>query len=113
MERPLAVLFDIDGTLISTGGAGARSWRHAFDELYGIPADIGQFTDHRVMALGDNKVWVNGQVTPLEQLQTGPNFLGWEHPVAPAPVQTAVTTSATAPADPQVNDQTPTIPGVN
>ena len=45
MARPSAVLFDIDGTLISTGGAGARSWRHAFDELYGIPADIGQFTD--------------------------------------------------------------------
>ena len=39
------VLFDIDGTLIDTGGAGARSWRHAFDTLYGIPADIGQFTD--------------------------------------------------------------------
>lgn len=39
------LLFDIDGTLIISGGAGARSWRLAFDELYGIPADIGQFTD--------------------------------------------------------------------
>lgn len=45
MERPLAILFDIDGTLITTGGAGATSWRWAFDELYGIPADIGKFTD--------------------------------------------------------------------
>src|SRR5918912_349158 len=45
MARPLAVLFDVDGTLISTGGAGARSWRHAFNELHGIPADIGEFTD--------------------------------------------------------------------
>ena len=43
--KPLAVLFDIDGTLITTGGAGARSWREAFRDLYGIPADIGQFTD--------------------------------------------------------------------
>ncbi|MFF4827631.1 HAD family hydrolase [Streptomyces sp. NPDC001312] len=43
--RHLALLFDIDGTLIITGGAGARSWRPAFDELYGIPADIGKFTD--------------------------------------------------------------------
>ncbi|MGW4824004.1 HAD family hydrolase [Streptomyces sp. NPDC004227] len=43
--RHLALLFDIDGTLIITGGAGARSWRLAFDELYGIPADIGKFTD--------------------------------------------------------------------
>jgi phosphoglycolate phosphatase len=41
----IAVLFDIDGTLIITGGAGAASWRLAFDQLYGIPADIGQFTD--------------------------------------------------------------------
>jgi phosphoglycolate phosphatase-like HAD superfamily hydrolase len=41
----IAVLFDIDGTLIDTGGAGAASWRLAFDELYGIPADIGTFTD--------------------------------------------------------------------
>ena len=31
--------------MIVSGGAGADSWRLAFDELYGIPADIGQFTD--------------------------------------------------------------------
>jgi len=42
---PVAVLFDIDGTLISTGGAGARSWKWAFDKVVGIPADIGQYTD--------------------------------------------------------------------
>jgi phosphoglycolate phosphatase-like HAD superfamily hydrolase len=41
----LAILFDIDGTLIVTGGAGAESWRAAFDELYGRPADIGEYTD--------------------------------------------------------------------
>jgi phosphoglycolate phosphatase len=41
----IAILFDIDGTLLITGGAGAASWRLAFDELYGVPADIGQFTD--------------------------------------------------------------------
>jgi len=45
MERPIAILFDIDGTLITTGGAGAVSWRLAFEELYGIPADIGMFSD--------------------------------------------------------------------
>jgi phosphoglycolate phosphatase len=39
------LLFDIDGTLVSTGGAGAVAWRRAFEELHGIPADIGQFTD--------------------------------------------------------------------
>lgn len=45
MERPIAILFDIDGTLITTGGAGAVAWRMAFEELYGIPADIGMFSD--------------------------------------------------------------------
>jgi len=44
-SKYLAILFDIDGTLIISGGAGAASWRMTFDELYGIPADIGQFTD--------------------------------------------------------------------
>jgi phosphoglycolate phosphatase len=45
MAKRIAALFDIDGTLIITGGAGAAAWRLAFDELYGIPADIGKFTD--------------------------------------------------------------------
>jgi phosphoglycolate phosphatase len=44
-DSPRIVLFDIDGTLVSTGGAGAVAWRQAFEELHGIPADIGQFTD--------------------------------------------------------------------
>lgn len=39
------LLFDIDGTLVSTGGAGAVAWKQAFEELHGIPADIGKFTD--------------------------------------------------------------------
>jgi phosphoglycolate phosphatase len=45
MKRPQAILFDVDGLLITTGGAGARSWRWAFERLYGIPADIGEFTE--------------------------------------------------------------------
>jgi len=40
MPRTKAVLFDIDGTLIDTGGAGARSWSWAFEHLHGVPADI-------------------------------------------------------------------------
>jgi phosphoglycolate phosphatase len=44
-DQPRILLFDIDGTLVSTGGAGAVAWRRAFEELYGIPADIGKFTD--------------------------------------------------------------------
>ena len=44
-QAPVAVLFDVDGCLISTGGAGTKAWRHAFQRLHGIPADIGQFTE--------------------------------------------------------------------
>ncbi len=40
-----AVLFDIDGTLISTGGAGAIAWRRAFEELHGTPLDIREVTE--------------------------------------------------------------------
>jgi phosphoglycolate phosphatase len=37
---PPLVLFDVDGTLITSGGAGARAWAYAFDRLYGVAADI-------------------------------------------------------------------------
>ena len=40
-----AVLFDIDGTLLVTGGAGGRAWQHAFDELYGVDANVAERTD--------------------------------------------------------------------
>jgi phosphoglycolate phosphatase len=39
------ILFDIDGTLITTGGAGAVAWRDAFDDLYGNPLDIREVTE--------------------------------------------------------------------
>jgi phosphoglycolate phosphatase len=45
LPDPVAILFDVDGTLISTGGAGTRSWRWAFAELHGIPADIGEYSE--------------------------------------------------------------------
>jgi phosphoglycolate phosphatase-like HAD superfamily hydrolase len=40
-----AVLFDIDGTLLVTGGAGGDAWQRAFEELHGIEADIAEHTD--------------------------------------------------------------------
>jgi phosphoglycolate phosphatase len=41
VTKPVVVLFDVDETLVHTGGSGARSWKSAFDKLYGIAADIG------------------------------------------------------------------------
>jgi phosphoglycolate phosphatase-like HAD superfamily hydrolase len=44
ISKPVVVLFDVDETLVHTGGSGARSWKVAFNKLFGIPADIGQHT---------------------------------------------------------------------
>jgi phosphoglycolate phosphatase-like HAD superfamily hydrolase len=44
-EPPVAVLFDIDGTLISTGGAGARAWSRGFVDLYGVPANPDRLSE--------------------------------------------------------------------
>jgi phosphoglycolate phosphatase len=39
------ILFDIDGTLIDTGGAGAKSWTWAFEHAFDKPGvDIGKFS---------------------------------------------------------------------
>lgn len=40
-----AVLFDIDGTLLITGGAGGAAWQRAFEELYGVEANVAEHTD--------------------------------------------------------------------
>ena len=39
-----AVLFDIDGTLISTGGASDRAWKRAFKELHEVDVDVPAVT---------------------------------------------------------------------
>jgi phosphoglycolate phosphatase len=39
-----AILFDIDGTLISTGGASDRAWKRAFKELEGVNVDVPAVT---------------------------------------------------------------------
>lgn len=41
----LAVLFDIDGTLLVTGGAGGVAWQRAFAELHGVEANVAEHTD--------------------------------------------------------------------
>jgi phosphoglycolate phosphatase-like HAD superfamily hydrolase len=40
-----AVLFDIDGTILVTGGAGGIAWQRAFEELHGVEADVAEHTD--------------------------------------------------------------------
>lgn len=46
-EQPagtVALLFDIDGTLISTGGASDRAWHRAFRELQGVEVNVPDYT---------------------------------------------------------------------
>jgi phosphoglycolate phosphatase len=39
-----AILFDIDGTLISSGGSSDRAWHRAFEELHGVDVQIAKIT---------------------------------------------------------------------
>lgn len=39
-----ALLFDIDGTLISTGGASDRAWHRAFAGLHGVDVKVPAYT---------------------------------------------------------------------
>jgi len=43
-SRTRAVLFDIDGTLISSGGASDRAWKRAFEELQAVEVDVPAVT---------------------------------------------------------------------
>jgi phosphoglycolate phosphatase-like HAD superfamily hydrolase len=45
MSDAHAVLFDIDGTLLVTGGAGGVAWQRAFEELHDVDADVAEHTD--------------------------------------------------------------------
>jgi phosphoglycolate phosphatase len=40
-----AVLFDIDGTILVTGGAGGLAWQRAFEDLHGVEANVEEHTD--------------------------------------------------------------------
>jgi phosphoglycolate phosphatase-like HAD superfamily hydrolase len=44
-DPPRAVLFDIDGTILVTGGAGGAAWQRAFEEQYGVEANVAEHTD--------------------------------------------------------------------
>jgi len=44
VARTQAVLFDIDGTLIESGGASDRAWHRAFEELHGVDVRISKVT---------------------------------------------------------------------
>jgi phosphoglycolate phosphatase len=56
MNRPTIHLFDIDGTLLSTGGAGRRAMTRAFEQLHGrsnaLDFRFDGMTDHSIVRRG-------------------------------------------------------------
>lgn len=45
-ESPIkAIIFDVDGTLLTTGGAGGVAWGKAFEEVHGVSVDIAKVTE--------------------------------------------------------------------
>jgi hypothetical protein len=47
------------------------------------PGDYGQFsTKAPIMYMGNNKIWMDGQLQPISALQSSSDFLGWSAPPA-------------------------------
>src|SRR5262249_24507146 len=70
----------IDGTLISTGGAGKHAWARAFADLYGVEANIEDVTeagmhDQEVLAVTFRHV-VGREPTPVETAALMAKYLG-------------------------------------
>ncbi len=75
-----AVLFDIDGTLLVTGGAGAVAWQRAFRELYEVDANIGEhtqagMTDPEIAAIVFREV-IGREGTAAERARAIAGYLG-------------------------------------
>jgi phosphoglycolate phosphatase len=67
MTHPKLILFDIDGTLIDTGGAGARSWAWAFERELDVRIDIAE---HSTAGMTDPAI---GRTTFKEAMEREPS----------------------------------------
>lgn len=71
--RPTVLLFDIDGTLVTTGGAGRRSIDRAFALLHGRPDACSHFsfdgmTDRGIVRLGLQAIGVPVDDAAIDEL---------------------------------------------
>jgi phosphoglycolate phosphatase-like HAD superfamily hydrolase len=74
------VLWDIDGTLLVTGGAGAVAWQRAFQEKWGVEANIEEhtragMTDPEIAAIIFREV-IGREGTPEERAAAIAGYLG-------------------------------------
>lgn len=70
---PWLVLFDIDGTLVQTLGAGVRAMEQAFDALYGRPdamhgVPVAGRTDRSILADAFARIGIDPGETQVRQL---------------------------------------------
>lgn len=71
--KPTVLLFDIDGTLITTGGAGRRAIVRAFATVYGRPDACNHFsfsgmTDRAIVRLGLDQIGVTAAEETIDEL---------------------------------------------
>jgi hypothetical protein len=63
------------------------------------PGSLAQFQSRPpVMAMGDGKIWLDGQLQPIGALGSSSDFLGWSKPPTQASPQTAAAASPAPPA---------------
>lgn len=91
---PVVEAYRANGMTITAAGTPVENPVDTADLETG---DVGVFSDHHVIALGDSKALVNMAVKPVEDV-VGPGFLGWERP--PEPVRVASEDAASAPTTP-------------
>jgi phosphoglycolate phosphatase-like HAD superfamily hydrolase len=61
------VLFDIDGTLVLTGGAGARAMIQAFADVFGVSSEMSSATSRLagVPMAGRTDTWILGEMSKV------------------------------------------------
>ena len=89
---PIAEAFQHEGMTIPPPGTAVSD---PVNPSQLTPGDIGMFTDHHALALGESRALVDGQIQHISTV-SGPSFLGWEHP--PVPVGAPAPDRAASPA---------------
>jgi phosphoglycolate phosphatase len=68
------ILFDIDGTLVLTGGAGGRAMARAFEEVFGLQHGMAS-----ISMAGRTDAWIVAQMAANHGLACTPDIFGRFH----------------------------------
>jgi hypothetical protein len=101
---PIADAFRQQGMTIPPPGTAVTD---PLDPARLAPGDIGMFTDRHALALGESRALMNGQIQHISTV-SGPDFLGWEHPPAPANADAPDAPNPPAPTRPAIAERTET-----